>query len=214
MDASTSSSSAQEGETQDRLTAEFCVRVDFKTVKLNNSLVQGWRNGKSCCPFCVDIETIKLLKLPELEKLQLYVFPDGLKQHIKHLHQKKRWNSDVEEKAKKVSRYATAQESRENILSLSSERNCKDPDGKLYKKVRVETSCSEYTHDLFAKSEKEACKLICLPLFYRGIIKQIQDRDDGYDVTVKSDTKELIIRVWKAPQKFYLETVSCKLVSF
>ena len=44
MDASTSSSSAQEGETQDRLTAEFCVLVDFKTVKLNNSLVQGLRS--------------------------------------------------------------------------------------------------------------------------------------------------------------------------
>ena len=115
-------------------------------------------------------------------------------------------------------------ETLENIETMNKIRSIEDLGMNVYKKYEVwkeEDEVSGLPMDpsieqvvtINGKGEKEVTKLMCLYLWHRGEIFQIQESNRGANVVVCGYVKTVKFRCWKTKEGFYLETYFCKLVS-
>ena len=147
----------------------------------------AWSEGKRVCcertPYD-DLERVNLYTV------LFYVYPDAFSHHFRTVH-KKKVTDEEGIKCAKLTQDIVAAETYRNLTDLSKERQRSDPASQLYKKCIVTSPRTENDEIvLFAIREKEAAKLVALFLWHKGLIKKIEQRDEGYPIHVNSSDFE------------------------
>ena len=146
-----------------------------------------------------------------------------MEQHYRTKHSTARFDDSVIKQAGTLTRQEVAKKTLENIKAMNAIRSTKDTDMNVYKKYEVWKEEDEVTGlpmdpstaqvvTINGKGEKEVAKRMCLYLWHRGEIFQIQESNRGANVVVRDDVKTVKFRCWKTKEGFYLETYFCKLV--
>ena len=173
--------------------------------------LKEYRRNRRCCPLCnceASISTNHSL-------IQFYLYPEGLQQHVRLAHPSAQFTKDLLTESEKRSKNIVAHETYSNLMILSSKREDEHNRTGNFKKCFLK--CPNGTDgtecNIFAKTEKEAAKLFALYLHHKGEIYQIQEREKGTVISVKSPDLEINFMVWKAETKFYLEACWSRMVS-
>ena len=146
--------------------------------------------------------------------IQFYVYPEGLQQHLRLVQPSAQFTKELLTEGEMRSKNIVAHETYTNLLILSSKREDEHSTKETFKKCFVKwPSSSGAECNIFAKTEKEAAKLVAFYLHHKGEIHEIQEREKGTEIIVKSQDLEINFMVWKAETKFYLEACWSRMVS-
>ena len=149
---------------EDRSCADDSQYLNLKcTVEENEAkYLKEYRRNRRCCPLCnceASISTNRSL-------IQFYLYPEGLQQHVRLAHPSAQFTKELSTESEKRSKNIMAHETFNNLMILSSKREDEHNRTGTFKKCFVK--CPDGTEcNIFAKTEKEAAKLVALHLQHR-----------------------------------------------